>query len=253
MKRPLDHTETAPEPVRSGSTDSSELVTPPIGFDDTVVKLPPIEVVRTHRPLVAPVLLLFTSVVISGGLVAWGTARGSNFAPIAPFRMAPIQIPRDNAQDFESLARPRSPLIAPAPSPSGEPQKSIEPRPLASAEPRRPSPEPRHASPEPRRSNPAKSAPPPSPSAAAPAPSPPASPSPSQSGSGALNIVVRQGGRSVPATIHIDGRLVGQAPLQHITSVGSHEIEASGLGQAVKRRVDVAPNASVRVAIDLPD
>jgi hypothetical protein len=246
VKRPLDHTETAPDLVRPRSTDSSELATPPIGFDDTVVRPAPIEVVRTHRPLVAPILLLFTSVVISSGLVAWGTARGSNYAPIAPFRMDPIRIPRDNALDFESLARPRTPLIAPAPSPSNEPRKAAAPRPLASAEPRRPSAEPR-------RPSPTKSAPPPSPTAAAPAPSPMASPSPAPPGSGALNIVVRQGGRSVPATIHVDGRLIGQAPLQHITSVGSHEIEASGLGQAVKRRVDVAPNTSVRVAIDLPD
>lgn len=247
MKRPLDHTETAPDLVRPRSADSSELATPPIGFDDTVVKPAPIEVVRTHRPLVAPVLLLLSSLVISGGLVAWGAARGSDYAPLAPFRMDPIRIPRDSALDFEPLARPRAPQDTPPPSPPSEP------RPSASAEPRRsPSAEPRRPSPEPRRSTPAKSPPPaPSPTAAAPAPTPSASPSPT--GSGALNIVVRQGGRSIPATIYVDGHLVGQAPLQHVTTVGLHEIQANGLGQVIKRSVEVAPNASVRVAIDLPD
>lgn len=253
MKRPLDHTETAPDLVRPRSTDSSELNTPPIGFDDTVVKPAPIEVVRTHRPLVAPILLLLSSLVISGGLVAWGSARGGSYAPPPAFQMAPIYVPRDTALDFEPLARPRSPRVTPSVA-------ANEPRPSASAEPRSVSPEPRRPSAEPRRSAPAKNAPPtsppapspsPSPSRAAPTPTPTASPSPT--GSGALNIAVRQGGRSVPASVYVDGRLVGQAPLQHITTVGSHEVEANGLGRTIKRSVEVAPNASVRVAIDLPD
>ncbi|MFO0724320.1 MAG: hypothetical protein U1E65_11090 [Myxococcota bacterium] len=237
MKRPLDHTETAPGLERPSSTESSEVLTPPLGLEDTVVRTQ--EAVpsapRLRASMYGPALLLTISAMITGGLVTWGRSRGEAYAPPIAFRARLISIPTDSGPDFEALGRPAPSRVAPTPPPS--PIASPSPRP--SSEPRRPSPSPR-----------------PSPSASAPPPTPSATPTPTPAtplASGTMNVIVRQSGRVVPATIRIDGKVVGQSPLQQILPGGHHEVEATALGQVLKREVEVPPNGSVRVAIDLAE